>query len=326
FPHAGTFTKMIGIKYPIVQAVMGGFGVPAMASAVCEGGGLGGVGLSWADEQQARDSVRQVRAATKNPFAIGYALWFPPQTLTAVLEEGAPIIQFSWGTPTKEVQSLVKSFGAKLGMQVSNLDGTRQALDAGSEYIILQGQEAGGHVQAMSNWRDYLPKVLELAGTTPVLVAGGLGDGHALREVLNAGASGGAFGTRFVATKENRWSPSYKERIVQSKASDTILTVCFDGGWPNALHRVLKNKTTNMWEAAGSGQVGFRPGEGDVVASFGDMEFLRYGVWPPAEGMAPESSDHMALYCGTSVDAIRDIPSAKDLVKRLWDECLSSGK
>jgi nitronate monooxygenase len=324
FPRATAFAKKMGIRFPIVQAVMGGFGMPALASAVSEGGGLGGVGLNWAtDEDDVRASVRQVRSATKNPFAVGYVLWFPPDTLKAALEEGAPIVQFSWGTPTKEQVSLVRSFGASMGMQISNLEGAKRALDAGADYVIVQGQEAGGHVQAMGSWRDCLPSVLEIAGKTPVLVAGGLGDGRALRSALHQGASGGVFGTRFVATKEPEFHSDYKARIVQSTASDTILTVCFSGGWSNALHRVLKNKTTAMWEAGGCGQAGSRPGEGDVVGTLGDTIIHRYDLWLPREGMPKSTVSDMALYCGAGVDLINDLPSASDLVPRLWHECTS---
>jgi len=39
------------------------------------------------------------------------------------------------------------------------------------------------------------------------------------------------------------------------------------------------------------------------------------------QGAIPE----MALYAGQSVDAIRDIPSAGELVARLWKECLEAG-
>ena len=49
-----------------------------------------------------------------------------------------------------------------------------------------------------------------------------------------AGASGAMLGTRFVATQESWARPDYKAALTQAKAGDTALTVCFEGGWPNA--------------------------------------------------------------------------------------------
>lgn len=49
---------------------------------------------------------------------------------------------------------------------------------------------------------DHIAAILQVAGNTPVLVAEGLSGGKDLRKVLAVGASGGVFGTRFVASKE----------------------------------------------------------------------------------------------------------------------------
>jgi hypothetical protein len=40
------------------------------------------------------------------------------------------------------------------------------------------------------------------------------------------------------------------ERVVRSKAEDTVYTSLFDIGWPNAPHRVLRNRAVAEWEAA----------------------------------------------------------------------------
>jgi NAD(P)H-dependent flavin oxidoreductase YrpB (nitropropane dioxygenase family) len=301
---------------------MGGSDLTELAASVAECGGLGGLGITWSSEDDVRDQVKRVRAKTKRPFAVGYVLAFPPTTLAAALEEGAPVVQFSWGIPSSEDVKLVRSYGAHMGVQVSNLDGARRALDVGADYISVQGQEAGGHIQASASWHQNLGPAVREAGETPVLVAGGLGDGRSLRVALNAGAAGGVFGTRFVACKENQFHQHYKERLVQSTANDSMLTVCFDGSWPNALHRVLRNKATNAWEAAGSGPAGSRPGDGDTVAVIGNTPLPRYTMYPPNEGMPASVVSEMALYAGLGVDLIHDVPSATDLVKRLWSECI----
>jgi nitronate monooxygenase len=59
----------------------------------------------------------------------------------------------------------------------------------------------------------------------------------------------------------------YKVAITRAKAADTVLTVCFQDGWSNAPHRVLRNRTLEIWEAAGCPPTGKRPGEGDILAT-----------------------------------------------------------
>lgn len=318
--RAAAFVKKIGIRYPIAQAVIGTGSSPLLTAAVSEAGGLGGMGISLHTEAGVREAIKATRAATNAPFAVGYILPFGSTTLAVALEAGAPVVQFSWGTPTVQQVALLRSFGAKFGMQISNPLGAKYAIDVGVDYITCQGQEAGGHIQAQSSWRDQLGEVLVVAGETPVLVAGGLGDGKALREVLSLGASGGIFGTRFVATKESPAHDEYKRLLVRARPSDTALTVCFERGWSNTLQRALRNKTLDEWEAAGSPSPGKRPGENDTVAQAGGKPVSRYFMGGPSN-QATGNVTEMAMWAGQGVGSIRDLPAAGDLVRRLWAEC-----
>jgi len=110
---------------------------------------------------------------------------------------------------------------------------------------------------------------------------------------------------------------AYKAALIASHSSDTALTACFDGEWPNALHRVLRNATLASWEAAGCPPPGRRPGEGDVVArQETGAVILRYNDAPPNSGM---QGDVMAccLYAGAGVGKITEVISAGILVKHL---------
>jgi len=78
-----------------------------------------------------------------------------------------------------------------------------------------------------------------------------------------------------------------------------------------------------LWEAAGCPPPGNRPGEGDVLATnvVTGAAKRRYSSAYPAPDDRGTLED-LALYAGQGVDAIRDIPSAGELVARLWKECL----
>ena len=47
-----------------------------------------------------------------------------------------------------------------------------------------------------------MPAVVDIAGATPVLAAGGIADGRGLAAALMLGAAGAMIGTRFEATNE----------------------------------------------------------------------------------------------------------------------------
>lgn len=305
---------------PIWQAPVGSMAGPDLAAAVAEAGGMGALALTWASPEHARESIASVARATDGAFQGNFVLAFEPASLPAALEAGLRIVSFSWGMPHGQVH-LLRSFGARLGIQVTSREGAQQALDLGAEFLICQGVEAGGHVQATRSLWHVLPEVIDEAGPVAVVAAGGIASGRGIWRALEKGAAGAMLGTRFVATVESLAHESYKRRIVAARSTDAVLTVCFDLGWPHAAHRALRNSTLAAWEAAGCPPSGRRPGEGDVVARLADgKQFVRYEDAPPRAGMSG-SVEAMHLYAGLGCDEISDIPPARELVERLWREC-----
>jgi hypothetical protein len=70
---------------------------------------------------------------------------------------------------------------------------------------------------------------------------------------------------------------------------------------------------------------GKRPGEGDVLTTNAvtDTTKRRYSIGSPVQEDRGNIAE-LALWSGQGVDAIRDRPSAADLVPRLWRECLAA--
>src|SRR5262252_7656380 len=179
--RTNAFMALFGLKYPIVQAPAGG---ADLAAAVSNAGGLGHIALWGGTQDTAAQNVSNLRKQTSRPFVVNYVLSFEPRSLPSALDAGAPIVQFSWGIPTRESVVAIRNANAKFGVQVSTAIGARAAVDAGAAYLVAQGQEAGGHVQSSIPLFELLPLVLKEAGEIPVLVAGGITTGRALRSAL----------------------------------------------------------------------------------------------------------------------------------------------
>ena len=311
--------SLFGLEYPLWQAPTGSIAGPELAAAVSAAGGMGAMALTWASPKQAAAQTKQVRAQTSRPFQVNFALAFPPRSLSAALEAGAPVVTFSWGDPSPYLAQ-VRAAGAQVGVQVTNVEGARRMAQLGVDFLICQGIEAGGHVQSTQPLLLLLPRILAAAEGLPVVAAGGIAEGQDIARVLQLGAAGAMLGTRFVATLESRAHPDYKARLVEAEAETTALTVCFDGDWPYAAHRVLRCSTLEQWEAAGSPPVGARPGEGEIVGTNADGDpILRYADTAPRQGFTGDTAA-MCQYAGTGCAAIHDIPSAADLLPRLWQE------
>jgi NAD(P)H-dependent flavin oxidoreductase YrpB (nitropropane dioxygenase family) len=318
-PHVAALLAMTGQRLPIVQAPIGSAATHDLVSAVCGAGGLGGFAMSWDTPETAAEKVTtQHRATPGAAFFANFVLHFPCDGLDGALEAGVPLVTFSWGLDAARIARAHRA-GARVGVQVGNAEGARRAVEAGADFLIAQGVEAGGHVQSTTPLATLLPQVVALAGNRPVLAAGGIATAAAISQAVSFGAAGAMLGTRFLATREAAIHPDYKAALLAAKAEDTAFTNCFDGAWPFAMHRVLRNSTFTAWEAAGSPQPPHRPGEGDVVFAQRGTDHLRYNDDTPG----PEAAgDLMAacLYAGTSVGDIDRIEGAGDLVARLGTE------
>src|SRR5207237_4690288 len=125
-----------------------------------------------------------------------------------------------WGRPPKEAISAIRAAGAKLGMQVTSRESAKAALDLGADYLVCQGTEAGGHVQATRGLYEALPKVLEEAKQKPVIASGGIGNGDGTRKAWLPGPPAGMHGTRFVQTIKTNGHPPNTEQIPETHAHD----------------------------------------------------------------------------------------------------------
>lgn len=312
-PQVAAFFGLTGQTIPLMQAPIGSADTVTLAAAVSRAGGLGGVALTWSDAAEAEATVHRMRAAgIGRRFYGNFVLHFPCEGFEAALDAGLPIVTMSFGIDAERVARAHRS-GAIVGIQVGSQAGARRALDSGADFLIAQSVEAGGHVQSTTPAADLLPAVLAEAGAVPVMAAGGISTGESAASVIANGAAGAVMGTRFLATHEAASHDAYKAALVAARPGDTVLTNCFDIGWPFAMHRVLRNDTLTTWEAAGCPQPPHRPGEGDVVFRRGHDEFPRYSDTPPMSG-ATGALTSAVLYAGTGVGDIRSVEPAADLM------------
>jgi NAD(P)H-dependent flavin oxidoreductase YrpB (nitropropane dioxygenase family) len=315
-----SFTELVGIGAPIVQAPMGGAACPELAAAVSNAGGLGMLALSWHPPEAARAEIRHTRALTDRPFGVNLVLAFRQEERLAVcLEEGVRVVSFFWGDPTLFVATCHDA-GALVTSTVASAAQARAADAAGVDVVVAQGWEAGGHVLGEVATLPLVRAVVRAVPGRPVLAAGGIADGHGLAAALALGAAGAWIGTRFLGSLEAQVHPLYRERLAAADETATVHTGLFDVGWPDSPHRVLRNATYEAWREAGSPPPGARPGEGEAVGHAphaGDI--VRYQAitpGPEAEG----DIEAMSLWAGQSVGGLRGVQPAAEIVREISDD------
>jgi nitronate monooxygenase len=116
---------------------------------------------------------------------------------------------------------------------VASIRHAERATEAGADGLVLLTAGAGGQ----TGWLNpfvFVRAVRAFFGG-PIVLAGGIGDGHALRAAQALGCDLAYMGTKFIATRESMADVRYKEMLVTSSADDILLTTAFTGLQTNML-------------------------------------------------------------------------------------------
>jgi nitronate monooxygenase/enoyl-[acyl-carrier protein] reductase II len=324
-------SEALGIEIPIFNVGFGAAAPAILAAAVSASGGCGVIGSGSLPASAVRSEIRQVRRLTARPFGVNVIIagLADPDSAPAVerridlcLEQQVPLLVLFWGDPAPFVER-THAAGTRLFIQVGSLDEARAAAAAGVDGVIVQGQEAGGHVRGHTSIWELLPACVDALAPVPVIASGGIADGRAVARALNAGAQGVSLGTAFLAAAEADVHPEYRSRVLVATAEDTVLTAdLFDVGWPDAPHRTLRGKTFEEWDAAGRPLSGHRPGEGSTIGRLGDpinADVPRYAPFMTTSSFIGDVG-YAPLWAGESVGAVRAVEPAADIVRRLARE------
>jgi nitronate monooxygenase len=274
------FTDLVGCELPIQLAAMGGgAGTTELAAAVETAGAFGMV--SWITEPA--------------PGACGmnYLMPFVPGP-DAISEAAKSVraVEFFYGDPAADLVGSAHAGGALAGWQVGSVAEAVAAAEAGCDYLVAQGIEAGGHVRGKQPLDEILAHVVD-AVRIPVLAAGGVATAGRVLDLLRSGADGVRVGTRFLASPESGAHQEYIDRLLAATPEDTVLSEWFSEDWENAPHRVLR-----ACEAAAR-RSGWR------------------STAPPRRGMGREEAGDMAMYAGTGVGEVRAVQPAAEIVADL---------
>lgn len=312
--------RTLGIEYPIVQAAIGGISCPALAAAVSNAGGMGSIAMTgWGYEGTER-LLREAASLTDRGIVVNVLLSYDVEAeLAAILANPPKVVSFFWGDIGPFVES-VHHAGALVMASIGSVEEAEKAVDVGADIVVAQGWEAGGHVRGTTSTMALVPAVVDAVSPIPVLAAGGIADGRGIAAAMCLGAQGCWIGTRFLAASEADIHPVYRAAVLEAAASDTFYSALFDGTWPGAPGRVLRNSTVAMWEAAGKPGRGERPGEGDVIVqTSGGDPILRYDA-VAMRGEMQGDVEAGPLWAGQGVGLVQTEQTAAEIVAQLVAE------
>ncbi|MBB6633408.1 NAD(P)H-dependent flavin oxidoreductase [Cohnella thailandensis] len=339
--------RLFGIEYPIFLAGMaGGPGTAALTAAVSNAGGLGTLGAAYMEPNGIRDAIRTIRETTEKPFGVNLfslsvsddnrrtaevqhelnrirsSLGLKPiadqearspdyfeEQFSVLLEERVPVISTAFGVLPEPFMKQAKQANIKVVTMVTTVDEAILAERAGSDAVVAQGSEAGGHrgtfdlanrpLGANIGTMALVPQIADRV-RIPVVAAGGIMDGRGLVASLALGAQGIQLGTRFLTALESGAHPAYQRRLLTSTEESTVLTTAFSG----RPARGVANKFTEIWSTNGIPPLPF-PTQNTVTRDIRN------------ESAKQNNPEYMSLWAGQGLRMLASGQTAAEIVKEI---------
>lgn len=216
-------TDLLGTEYPIMQGAMAWIADAQLAAAVSNAGGLGIIACGNAPLEWVEEQIDKVRSLTDKPFGANIMLANPnsPDLAHLLAEKRVPVITTGAGSPSNFIGEW-KEAGCKVIPVVASAALAKRMERCGADAVVAEGCEAGGHIGELTTMA-LTPAVCE-AVEIPVICAGGIADGRGMVAATALGAEGFQIGTRWLSAYECGIDHAYKERVLEAKDSDTIVT------------------------------------------------------------------------------------------------------
>jgi NAD(P)H-dependent flavin oxidoreductase YrpB (nitropropane dioxygenase family) len=158
------------------------------------------------------------------------------------LNHPVKLVVSALGPPPRDLVDRAHQRGMKVGALVGSPAHVAIQLERGVDVIVAQGSEAGGHTGSISSMVLW-PQVVDAAGSTPVLAAGGIGGGRQIAAALALGAQGAWCGSIWLGTAESELTSELKQRLFETPAEGAVQT----RGMTGKPCRVNRSLFTDAW-------------------------------------------------------------------------------
>ena len=312
----------LGSEYAILCGAMSWVSERGLVAAISNAGGFGVIACGAMTPPLLDAEITGTKALATKPFGVNLITMHPMlfDLIAVCTAHKVGHVVLAGGIPPKGSVEAIKETGAKVICFAPTLALGKKLLRSGADALVIEGNEAGGHIGPVSTSvlaQEILP---ELAGDNLVFVAGGIGRGAAIASYLEMGACGVQLGTRFACASESIAHPLFKKAFFRASARDAVSSVQVDPRLPVIPVRALRNKGSAEFTAK-QVEVARLLDSGGI--DMGEAQLLIEHFWAGALRRAVIDGDVEAgsLMAGQSVGMVTKEEPVADIIAALLDEC-----
>ncbi|MEW5801361.1 MAG: nitronate monooxygenase [bacterium] len=312
--------RFLGTKYAILCGAMTWVSEPHLVSAVSNNGGFGVLAGGNMQVDMLGNQIETTRNLTRKPFGVNLITIAPnfEKHVDLVAQERLSHVIFAGAIPPDRAIAQVKESGSKVICFASTLALAKKMIKGGADALILEGNEAGGHIGPVST-TVLAQEILLHVREVPVFVAGGIGTGEMIAQYLLMGASGCQLGTRFAVAEESVAHPEFKKKLIHSSARDAQQTYQFDPFLPVVPVRAIVNSATKRFNQLQLNLLKELE-EGQIDRKSAQMKLEEFWIGALRSAVIDGDVENGSVMAGQSVAFVKKVQSVQEIIQELVDD------
>jgi enoyl-[acyl-carrier protein] reductase II len=318
-------TAFLGSETAILCGAMSWVSERTLVSAMSNAGGFGLIACGAMTPALLDTEIAETKKRTARPFGVNLITMHPDlMALIAVCaRHKVTHIVLAGGLPPAGSLDAIKAAGARLICFAPALSLAKKLIRSGVDALVIEGNEAGGHIGPVSTSvlaQEILP---EIASQVPVFVAGGIGRGETIAAYLEMGAAGVQLGTRFACATESIAHPNFKKAFFRASARDAVASVQIDPRLPVIPVRALKNAGTDLFTAK-QREVARAIDDGGLAMADAQLQIEHYWAGALRRAVIDGDIENGSLMAGQSVGMVKCEEPIADIIAILHDQAAAA--
>lgn len=310
----------LGTRYAILGGAMTWLSERNLVSALSNAGGFGVIACGAMTPDLLANEIAETAVRTDRPFGVNLITMHPEldALIDVCLEQGVGFVILAGGLPGAPAIRRVKDGGARVVCFAATLGVARRLVRQGTDALIIEGAEAGGHIGPVSTGvlaQEILPHMRDV----PVFIAGGIGRGEAIVSYLKMGAAGCQIGTRFVCASESVAHDRFKQAFIRASARDAVPSVQLDPEFPVIPVRALRNDATQDFERM-QREVIDACRRGTLAREEAQLRIEHFWAGALRRAAVEGNVETGSMMAGQSVGMVRDVQPAAEILAELVDQ------
>lgn len=310
----------LGTKFPIIGGAMTWVSNSILVAAISNAGGFGVLASgSMSLETLKKEIESTISLVGSHLFGVNLITMHPQleEMIKICIELKVQYIVFAGSVALikRDLIAILKQNNIKILCFAPSLIIAKGLIRMGIDALILEGNEAGGHIGPVSTMvlaQEILPHIIEV----PIFIGGGIGNGAAIAAFLKMGAAGVQIGTKFVCAFESPAHKNFKEIFIKSQSRDALSSVQLSPDFQVIPVRAIKNKASENFMAFQMTILDeFK--QGLVAKEEAQLNIEKFWVGSLKRAVVDGDIENGSLMAGQSVGMVKKEESVIDIINEL---------